>query len=83
VIGSAALMLSAFLCAIYTLSVTVRAFFPMEGTDRYIGADDYVAKEVGVLMLLPICTFTLVNVIFGIFPGPLTSFIEKMAWGIF
>ena len=83
VIGSAALMLSAFLCAIYTLSVSVRAFFPMEGTDRYIGADDYVAKEVGVLMLLPICTFTLVNVIFGIFPGPLTSFIEKMAWGIF
>ena len=83
VIGSAALMLSAFLCAIYTLSVTVRAFFPMEGTDRYIGADDYVAKEVGVLMLLPICTFTLVNAIFGIFPGPLTSFIEKMAWGIF
>ena len=83
VIGSAALMLSAFLCAIYTLSVTVRAFFPMEGTDRYIGADDYVAKEVGALMLLPICTFTLVNVIFGLFPGPLTSFIEKMAWGIF
>ena len=83
VIGSAALMLSAFLCAIYTLSVSVRAFFPMEGTDRYIGADDYVAKEVGVLMLLPICTFTLVNVIFGLFPGPLTSFIEKMAWGIF
>ena len=83
VIGSAALMLSAFLCAIYTLSVSVRAFFPMEGTDRYIGADDYVAKEVGALMLLPICTFTLVNVIFGLFPGPLTSFIEKMAWGIF
>ena len=55
----------------------------MEGTDRYIGADDYVAKEVGALMLLPICTFTLVNVIFGLFPGPLTSFIEKMAWGIF
>ena len=75
VIGSAALMLSAFLCAI--------AFFPMEGTDRYIGADDYVAKEVGVLMLLPICTFTRVNVIFCLFPGPLTSFIEKMAWGIF
>ena len=83
VIGSAALMLSAFLCAFYTLSVSVRAFFPMEGTDRYIGADDYVAKEVGALMLLPICTFTLVNVIFGLFPGPLTSFIEKMAWGIF
>ena len=83
VTGSAALMLSAFLCAIYTLSVTVRAFFPMEGTDKYYGADDYVAKEVSVLMLFPICAFTLVNVIFGIFPGPLTAFIEKIAWGIF
>ena len=83
VTGSAALMLSAFLCAIYTLSVTVRAFFPMEGTDKYYGSDDYVAKEVSVLMLFPICAFTLVNVIFGIFPGPLTAFIEKIAWGIF
>ena len=83
VIGSAALMLSAFLCAIYTLSVSVRAFFPMEGTDRYIGADDYVAKEVGALMLLPICTFTLVNVIFGLFPGPLTSFIGENGMGNF
>ena len=82
-IGSAALMLSAFLCAIYTLSVSVRAFFPMEGTDRYIGTDDYVAREVGALMLIPICTFTLVNVIFGVFPGPLTAFIEKIAWGLF
>lgn len=83
VTGSAALMLSAFLCAIYTLSVTVRAFFPMEGTDKYYGSDDYVAKEVSMLMLFPICAFTLVNVIFGIFPGPLTAFIEKIAWGIF
>ena len=30
-----ALILSAFLCAMYTLTVSVRAFFPMDGTDRY------------------------------------------------
>lgn len=81
-IGSAALMVAAFLCAIYTLSVTVRAFFPMAGTDKYVGTDEYVAKEVNALMLIPICTFTLINVIFGVYPAPLTNIIEQIARGL-
>lgn len=81
-IGSAALMCSAFLCAIYTLSVSIRAFFPMEGTDRYKGTDEYVAKEVNWLMLVPICSFTLINIVFGAFPAPLTSIIEQIARGL-
>ena len=81
-IGSAALMVAAFLCAIYTLSVSIRAFFPMAGTDKYAGTDEYVAKEVNALMLIPICTFTLINVLIGIHPGPLTDIIEKIANGL-
>lgn len=81
-IGCAALMAAAFLCAIYTLSVTVRAFFPMEGTDRYANSDEYVAKEVNAMMLIPICTFTLINVVFGVYPAPLTRIIEQIARGL-
>ena len=33
-------------------------------------------------MLFPICAFTLVNVS-SVSSGPLTAFIEKIAWGIF
>ena len=75
-------MAAAFLCAIYTLSVTVRAFFPMEGTDRYANSDEYVAKEVNAMMLIPICTFTLINVVFGVYPAPLTRIIEQIARGL-
>ncbi len=81
-IGSAALMAAAFLCAIYTLSVTVRAFFPMAGTDKYVGTDEFVAKEVNALMLIPICTFTLINVVFGVYPGPLIEIIKQIANGL-
>ena len=39
-IGVAALIVSAFLCAIYTISVSIRAFFPITGTDRYSMQDN-------------------------------------------
>ena len=41
-----------------------------------------MAKEVNALMLIPICTFTLINVLIGIHPGPLTDIIEKIANGL-
>lgn len=81
-IGCAALMAAAFLCAIYTLSVSVRAFFPMAGTDKYINTDEYVAQEVNALMLIPICGFTLINIVFGVYPGPLIAFIKHIAYGL-
>ena len=79
-IGSAALLLAAFLCAIYTLSITIRAFFPMKGTDRYAG--DNKAHEAGWRMLVPICFFAIVNVLFGVWTGPLVSWIEQIAYGL-
>lgn len=79
-IGIGALLVSALLCAIYGLSVSVRAFFPVEGSDNYIklGKSD----EGGWRMLLPLYTFTVCQVILGIFPGPLLSFITKIVEGI-
>ena len=79
-IGAAALMIAAFLCAIYTLSITVRAFFPMAGTDQYENPGS--AHEAHALMLVPIGFFALVNVIFGIWPGPAVDMIGKIAAGL-
>ena len=78
--GAAALMIAAFLCAIYTLSITIRAFFPMSGTDLYEKPGS--AHEAHALMLVPIGFFALVNVIFGLWPGPVVDLIGKIAAGL-
>ncbi len=46
-IGGAALILSAFACAVYTLSVSIRAFFPITGTDWYQAARPASASTEG------------------------------------
>ncbi len=76
-IGVAALLVSAFLCAIYGLSVSIRAFFPVRGTDRYAGKER--SDEGGWRMLVPLCVFTLAEILFGVWPGPLLGFITKIA----
>ena len=79
-VGAAALMCAAFLCAIYTLTVSVRAFFPMNGSDRY--AEEGSAHESHMLMLVPISFFTIINVIFGVYPAPVIGLIEKISRGL-
>lgn len=78
--GAAALIAAAFLCAMYTLTVSVRAFFAAKETDRY-GAGSNV-KDAGVLMLIPIVFFTAANILLGIWPGPVMGFIDKIAGGL-
>ena len=78
-VGMAGLIISAFLCAMYTLNVSIRAFFPMKGTDR---SGSGGIKEAGVLMLIPICVFSVFNILFGVYPGPVISFLEKIAQGV-
>jgi multicomponent Na+:H+ antiporter subunit D len=78
VMGTAALILSAFLCAIYTISVSVRAFFPVRGTERYTGG----VSDADLRMLVPIGVFSVINVLFGLFPGPVIGFLEKIAAGL-
>jgi len=74
-IGVAALVIAAFCCAIYTLSVPIRAFF---------GKPDPAFSSVNEAdwrMLVPIIVFTCVNVLLGIASGPLLSFLGKIAAG--
>lgn len=78
-IGEACLITAAFFCAIYTLSVSVRAFFPVLEEDRWKDKD---LKDPGWRMLLPIGVFTVANIVLGIFPGPVMDFLGRVAAGL-
>lgn len=79
-LGAGALIVSAFLCAMYTLTVTVRAFAPSSGENRY--TDGIRLKDADPLMILPIAAFSVFNILFGIWPGPILRFIGQIAAGI-
>ncbi len=79
VAGVLSLILSAFMCAVYTLSVSVRAFFCPKEEDLY--QNDKNVKEAGVLMLIPIVVFGIMNVVIGLHPGPVESIIFNIANG--
>ena len=78
-IGTACLIVAAFFCAIYTLSVSLRAFFPVSDENRW---KEKELSDPGWRMLLPIGVFTAVNVLLGIFPGPVMEFLGKIAAGL-
>ena len=78
--GVAALIVSAFLCAMYSLTISIRAFFPVQGTDRY--AKQRSAGEAPVLMLIPIVIFAVVNVLLGIFPSPVIGYLTQISQGM-
>lgn len=88
IIGVAALIVSAFFCAIYTLSVSVRAFFPVGGKDLYSGEGRVMSPrggevhDPGWMMLFPIAVFSVVNVVLGVYPGPFIDFLSKVAAGL-
>ena len=77
-IGAGALLAAAFLCAIYTLTVSIRAFFPQEGSGGF-GAETH---DPGWRMLLPICAFTVLNILFGVCSAPVMAFLLKIAEGV-
>lgn len=77
--GAGALIMAAFLCAIYSLSVSVRAFFPIEGKDLY---EDSSVTDVGILMKIPLVAFTAANLFFGIHPGPILAFLTQIGNGL-
>ena len=77
VAGVFCLIVSAFLCAMYTLSVSVRAFFPQRSKDLY-----QTRTQIGeppVLMLIPIGLFTAACIVFGIWPAPVVNFLSHLA----
>ena len=75
-IGTLALIVSAFLCAIYTLTVSIRAFFASE--TLYAPG----IREADWRMLTPIWFFTAVNFYFGMFPGAIMDFLSRIANGL-
>ena len=79
-IGIGCLLVAAFFCAIYNLSISIRAFFPMRGTDRFAGQRR--SNEGGWRMLLPIGCFTACQIYFGLHPEWLLAYIEKIAGGL-
>ena len=79
VAGVTALITAAFLCAIYTLSVSIRAFFPVKGHEWKGAQEGHGEAERG--MLVPKLIFTVLNVVFGIWFQPLLHYLQKIASG--
>ena len=80
VFGILCLIGAAFLSAMYTLTITVRAFFPIRGGDRY--PSDGKLHEAGWRMLLPIGVFTAANVLLGMVPGPFMRLLDTIGAGL-
>ncbi len=80
IVGVCCLIVSAFLCAIYTLTVSIRAFFPMAGMDRF--ANDTKTKDADLNMKIPIIFFTVVNLLFGMFSGHVIDWLSSIASGL-
>ena len=78
-IGTACLICAAFFCAVYTLTVSIRAFFPIGTTDRWENSD---LRDPGWMMLVPVGFFTILDVVFGVFPGPVMGFLEQVSRGV-
>lgn len=79
--GMVCLLTAAFLCAVYTLTISARAFFPAEGRDLY-AASGRTVREADWRMLLPIVFFTGLNLLFGLWPAPVLQMLGRIAEGI-
>lgn len=78
-IVTGALLAAALLCAIYMLTVVIRAFFPLGEKDLF--ADRPGVRDPDWRMLLPIVLFAALCIVFGIFPGALVKLAETVAVG--
>ena len=77
-VGIGALLISAILTAVYTMTISVRAFFPGKDFDDSV---NYGVKEAGIRMLLPLCIFAIAIIVFGIYSKPLTDLLLSVAMG--
>ncbi len=80
VLGISCLVISAFLCAMYTLPISVRAFFSVRGKDLY--PDDSKHLEPSWLMLVPIGVFTAAAIYFGVHAEPVIDFLTRVSQGL-
>ena len=77
-VGAGALLISAFLCAMYTLTISVRAFFPYADTDT----SGPSVREADWRMLVPIVLFTVLNLALGVCSGPVIALLSRIAEGL-
>ena len=78
IVGIISLIIAAFLCAIYSLTISIRAFFPIEQNDKFAGSS---ISDPGIKMLLPIAVFSVMNIVFGLFPNIIIGFLQQIAGG--
>lgn len=78
-VGIGGLLISALLTAIYMMTIVVRAFFPGKDFD-YSKVAEY--KDPNWKMLVPLCIFTIVVVIFGVNSKPLVQYFMNIANGL-
>ena len=71
----AALLISAFLCAVYAITPAVRAFLPVKGETRADGKDS-------VGMCIPMVIFTVANLVLGVSAGGIVDVCRAIAAGL-
>lgn len=88
-VGIGALLVSAFLTAIYMIQMIVRGFFPIKEKEEFSNIvktdrEDIVAKEIkdpNWLMMLPLCILAIAMVVFGLYAERFVHFFTKVAFG--
>ena len=78
--GAVCLIISAFLCAVYSLSISVRAFFTGKEKDLY--RDTAGSLEAGPAMLVPVLVFSVLDLLFGMWSAPVLSFLGRISAGL-
>lgn len=78
--GVGALLISAFLTAIYMLSIIMRAFFPKADFDYSTIKD---VRDPNWLMIVPLFIFTIFIIYFGIHSTQIVDLFGKIAEGMF
>lgn len=79
-VGVVALIVSAFLCGMYALSVSVRAFLPPTPDAQYAESAAGI-READWRMLVPIGLFTAANIAFGVWSEPVMTFLDAVSRG--
>jgi len=76
IVGIVILLVSALLTSIYMLTISIRAFIhPLPEGDA--------TRESGWKVLLPLCIFAVLVLVFGVYPQPLMALVTAIAQGAF
>ena len=76
ILGPVILLTSALLTAGYLITITMKGFFPGEEFS------DKESFEPNLYMLIPMIIMTALAVLLGVYPGPVTAFLEEIVAGI-